>query len=338
MLGLMLSHGNSEEYNITEYLIVMFFCMCLFFLADRYSLNVNISKRRPIPVKFIIFITLLITIFLLYTYRGRMRIVSFSEIYSLREANSSVVSGFWVYLEPWARAFFYPFLFVYGYLKNKRTFMLMGIAGFIMLFSISASKGTLLSPLIMLFFLKLYELQQKYNFNIYALAIFSLSILITIALTWHNSNLLVGTFATVFLQRSITCEGWLIGGWYVPFFADHPYTYFTSINAIRAIGFNSPYGDAALGEVVSEGGMNANANFWCMDGVAGAGPIGIVVISLIMFLYFVFMNGLAKKVNISFLLMLLIIPSISLVNVSFFTYLLSFGIIWIILTSMYVKI
>ena len=337
MLGLMLSHGNSDEYNVQAYLIVMFLCMCLFFLADKHSIKINISRNRPIPVIAVVVLAAIITFFLLYTYSGRMRFVGLADIYTLRAENSSVVSGFWGYLEPWARSFFYPFLFVYGYLKKRWPFMAFGIAGFVMLFTISASKGTLLSPLIMLFFLKLYDWQQKYNFNIYALAIFGLSLLISIALLWYDSSPFIGAFATVFLQRSITCEGWLIAGWYVPFFKDHPYTYFTSINAVRAIGFDSPYGDAALGEVVSEGGMNANANFWCMDGIAGAGPAGIIIISLIIYFYFIFMNGLSKKTNMSFLLMMLIIPSISLVNVSFFTYLLTFGILWVIIAALYVK-
>lgn len=60
----------------------------------------------------------------------------------------------------------------------------------------------------------------------------------------------------------------------MPFFSSHPNTYFNHVSFINKLTDADPYHGEAIGKVVSEGGMNANAIFWAMDGVTAMGVTG----------------------------------------------------------------
>ena len=84
--------------------------------------------------------------------------------------------------------------------------------------------------------------------------------------------------------------------------------------------------------------MNANAIFWAMDGVTAMGVTGVAIVSILFAIFLIFINRLVNDENKAFVCTLLIMPTMMLLNVSFFTFLLSEGIILIVLALRYVDI
>ena len=84
----------------------------------------------------------------------------------------------------------------------------------------------------------------------------------------------------------------------------------------------------------NQGGVNANANananFWATDGVAAQGIIGIVIITVIMFLFLLWINSLFKNRQSIFYILVFTGEIFSLLNVSFFTTLLSSGLLFLV--------
>ena len=145
-------------------------------------------------------------------------------------------------------------------------------------------------------------------------------------------------FAAVFLMRTLTISGCLFAGYYLPFFHDHSYTYFSHINIINFFFNSNPYAGREIGNVVSEGGMNANAIFWAMDGVAGGGVVGVFIVSVLFLGFLYLINALSSSTNRRFVCIIMVMPTIALLNVSFFTFILSEGVLLILLCLYKVKL
>ena len=75
-----------------------------------------------------------------------------------------------------------------------------------------------------------------------------------------------------------------------------------------------------------------------MDGVASCGVWGVGIISFIVFYFLMLLNGICNNNNKYFVYTIILMPMVALVNVSFFTTVLSKGILFIFLTIGFVKI
>ena len=84
--------------------------------------------------------------------------------------------------------------------------------------------------------------------------------------------------------------------------------------------------------------MNANAVFWAMDGITAGGVVGVFVVSLLFLIFLYYINSITTESNLRFVCILFVMPTIALLNVSFFTFLLSEGVLLIILTMFCVKL
>ena len=256
--------------------------------------------------------------------RSQMRLVGFKDVYDVRLQEREYSNVLMLYLSAWTGWFFVPFLFCYGLLKNNVKMMLCGGLCCLLLYMMFALKTQILSPLILYALFRFFNYQKKNPVGLPA--IFTICILLLS--TFLLSNLedeTVYLLASLVLMRTLTISGCLFAGWYLPFFQSHPHTYFTHINIIGAITQANPYHGQAIGTVVSEGGMNANAIFWAMDGVTAMGVMGVVIISILFFIYLLVLNAMTDEKNLSFVCVLMVMPTMALLNGSFFTFLLSNG-------------
>lgn len=336
ILSLLFNFPIDNDYSVIEYWVIICFFMSLYFYSDRIKIRTRPIKEK-VPVFFFWVIAVLVILLQFSIYRNNMRLVGFGDIYKLRAENAELAGGIINYINSWSNTFIYPFIFLYGLFTKNKKLIIFGSISFIFLYSIFGSKSDLFSPIILLSLYYFFRWQERKGINL--LSVFSLGIgLMTIVLLSNLDNETVYIVAAVFLMRTLTISGCLFSGYYLPFFYDHPHTYFSHINVVNAITNSNPYHGKAIGKVVSEGGMNANAIFWAMDGITGMGVIGVAIVSFFFLIFLIFLNSLTTKKNIRFVCMLMVIPTISLLNTSFFTFLLSEGVFLVVLTLLFVNI
>lgn len=336
ILGLCLDIPINSGIDIYSYYVVLSISMSLFFLADRRKIVLSSFKSgKKIDEVWIWRIIVLFILLLFVTYAGNIRLVNFKEIYQLREENAAVTSSFMGYVYSWCANFFFPFVFCYGLIKKSKFFIVAGSILFVFLFSIMGQKSDVFAPVILFILYRVILWQDKYKTNVMgpiSLGLLVISIYLLNNLDSDSSYEIAG----LLFSRTLG-----VGAYHVPmyldFFKNHPYTYFSHINIINAITNSYPYSQS-IGEMVAGDGSNSNAIFWLMDGVASCGVWGVGIISFIVFYFLMLLNGICNNNNKYFVYTIILMPMVALVNVSFFTTVLSKGILFIFLTIGFVKI
>ncbi len=336
ILGTLFNYSETNDYNIVGYWVVLCLFMSLYFLADRSKWKTS-YKKKTVPLNRVWAFVAISFVILLATNYSRMRLVSLDNVYDLRLQEGNWGGPLVGYIAAWAGTFTFPFVFCYGIYYHNKKCIIIGALLFVFQYSIFGLKSQLFAPLILLGLYKFFEWQEKWDLNLLPLFTIGISILSL----WFMDNLdnpSIYLLAAVFLMRTLTISGCLFAGWYLPFFQSHPYTYFQHINFVNAITGGNPYAGKAIGTVVSEGGMNANAVFWAMDGITAGGVVGVFVVSLLFLIFLYYINSITTESNLRFVCILFVMPTIALLNVSFFTFLLSEGVLLIILTMFCVKL
>ena len=327
-----LSYNNTDElgYNtVLLHQVVLAFSMSFFFLVDKIK---TIKSKRlilNIPIFWFHVFTILTTLYLVYKFSGNMRFVGFEDIYDLRSENSQFSDPISQYLTMWATYLIYPIYFSLGLVKRQKMYLLIGILGHIMIYMISGAKASILMPVI-IFLIYIVVTKIKYLSFSQSLAFFVSSLSLLLFKVDVDSLFL---FRSIFLMRTLSMPGYLFSN-YLSFFSNHPYTQYSHIGIVNSFTNSYPYGDIPIGVVIGDYDMtnaNANANFWATDGVAAYGLMGIVIITITMIVFFIVVNNLLKDKKTIFSYLVFTGTILSLLNVSFFTTLLSSGLLLLVL-------
>ncbi len=339
-----ISYYNSIDFYLRlSYQVVLLFAQTSFFCVDKIFTPKKIKPiKNKIPFNILLIAIILISIYTIAINYNNIQFVNFyvnsDELYDLRSQNSSLLSsGINGYLINWLSKVFYPLLLIIclsnaNYIKGS-----IVIAASLLIFSITAGKIDFFMSLIIIAFYFILDKNPNYIKNyFYSSLIFTLLIISVLVLSIVDSEFGFMT-ASILFMRTLSISGFLFAH-YVQFFQNHPYTNFAHINFINAITNDYPYGDMPLGRAVFYGGMNGNANFWIMDGVAGNGVLGVLLISIVFFFFLKFINRLKSTYDERLLYLFFLPFVISLTNVSFFTTLLTGGGIILILVLYFVKL
>lgn len=333
VLGMFMSSLDSSIFNILEYVIFLFFGIFIIGL-NYFSLNypiLNISFRAPFWF-FFYFIFFIMFFHVFFVFGSSFKFISpFSEeIYILREQSSYTTDDSFVgYSILILSGSILPFLLSLGLRDKVISFLIISILGQFILYMTAANKAFIFS-LFFLFFIY-FILQKKNNLLISSLVIGILILVISILLSFFSqfsdnefSKLFVGIFTIRFVGISS-----LNSILYFDFFNNNPFTYYSHIGLFRGF-LNYPYGELELGQVI---GMeyfdsvlaNYNATFLITDGYAALGNMGIIIICIIVSISFFLFDLLLSKKDYFLCVMSLSYSGINLMNVSFFTSLLSGG-------------
>lgn len=341
---LTISFYDTIDFNTRiSYQIVLLFAQTSFFCVDKLFTpqKIKLIKKR-IPFNILLLSVILISLYIIAINRNNMQFVNFyknpEDLYSLRSQNSIQQSfGINGYLINWLSKIFYPLLLIIYIKQSKYIKAGFVIVASLLIFSITAGKIDFFMSLIIIAFYfildKNPDIIKKYFFSIFVFAITFMSVFI---LAKVDTEIGFMTAAILFM-RTLSISGFLFVH-YIQFFQNNPYTNFAHINIVNAFTGDYPFGDMPLGRAVFYGGMNGNANFWIMDGVASNGVLGILIISFILFFILKFINRF-KTIYDERLLYLIFLPIIiSITNVSLFTTLLTGGGILLILILYFVKL
>lgn len=337
-----IQYSFSNYYNVINYQLVFLFAMCLFFLSDffiynKYSVTANTDV---IPVKLWLWSGVMLSIIVLTSYGpSSLRLVSFEEVYDVRNDNQDVLDSNPIigYFVLWISYVFVPLFAAIGLMNKKKSMIALSVMFALLIYMSTGSKATILAPFFAFsIFFCLKHIGFKYLFPTVVAGF--LLVMIWSDVAGNNENKVNFMVASVLLLRTLGISG-LLSIAYIDFFANNPYTYYSHIGIVNKITGAYPYGNDVLGKAVWSGfrnvnvedAMNANANFLVTDGIAACGVFGVFFISIIFFLLLIYINKVTARYNQTFVFILLLGAVLSLLNVSLFTTLVSCGLLLLIL-------
>lgn len=328
------------EYLRNSYQIFFFILMIVYFRTDSFTLfkKTVITSKRTVPFKVIPIITILLFVILIILNRSQLHFVNFfsdsKSLYEFRESANIQL----IYVLCWLRAAFLPLLMLCYLSKSDWVRYSITFAGFVLLFMLDQQKMTIVFPFAItaiFFAIRFYKTQFAYRFHIFLVAIF---ITIPIIIMKYEENPLSIMFSLIFIYR-IQCIAGMQFQRYLDFFEiqDNPFTYYTHIGIVNKLTGLYPYHDP-IGVAINTDGSNSNATFFLMDGVAGGGITGCMIIGIVFLLVKSLLNSFSYVYSVPLLIALFLFPLQSLMNVSLFTALFSHGIIVLILILLFVDI
>lgn len=256
-----------------------------------------INDSRLITNKFttVINIFTYISLFLLiYENHGHMSLVSFDDVYFLREA--SAMSGgntLSKYFIMWLSFCFIPFYAITGLVsKNWLTIVFSILLGLIV-YMANGSKSALFQPFLVILFWYFFDFTKK---NTLSKLLASLSLVISILLC-ISSNI-SDSLKSVLLVRTLSTGGWTLVTYY-EYFTKNGYTYFTHLWPIELLFAGYPYGEYSLGQLIGieysgSSEANFNANFWASDGIASMGIWGLMPATLLLLIILYLIDNMSK--------------------------------------------
>lgn len=241
-------------------------------------------------------LTLASLFILILEYRSSMRLVSFADVYNLREEareiRTTAVTG---YVTLWLTYCFGPFYLARALIRKKITDWTAGLLIFLLIYMATGSKLALLTPIIMIGLQILGINSKDFLKNILFLLNSSIAALVILIptegpLRWVNA---------IIFGRILGSNGWT-GAVYYEYFSNSGYTFYTHIGPVNSILNLYPYHDHSLGQEIAKAYFNSdaanfNAGFWASDGFAALGIAGVFIITLFMLIFFKILNASSRK-------------------------------------------
>lgn len=332
------------SYHI-DYMIAFFLGIILFFLSSRSSISNSkyTSKIGRLNLSLFVKFGFFCAFVLLFIYRNSLHMVSFEDVYDLREENSELGKDFALsgYFQMWCQNLFSPLLMAVGLYKKNIKYILLGFLMSLLIYTATGLKSSMITPFLIIAF---YFFMRRYMSK--SIALFLPAFTVIIGILYISSFFLTGPIATmaygVVFMRSIGIAAQL-APCYISVFDSHPYTYYSHINIVNKITGQYPFsnpslGNAVWGEYKGNDVNNANANFWLTDGTAALGVTGVVIISVFFCSLLVYIDKLSNNHDKTTVFSMLIPIIISLTNGSIFTTLLSSGLIIAMILLRYSKL
>ncbi len=303
-------------------------CMVLLFSVDSIIIrNPFALTTRVDLIKVVFFLTLAATMFLVVVYRGNLQFVSFADVYVHRFENHDLGEGLVTrYTAAWLNSVLIPVCLAYGLVRRQYRYFMLGIGSCLVIYMAMASKATIVLPVV---YLGMYALLGQGRLRaIFPWLVGGLAVSMCVMLWVPDTDSIWFVVSSLALMRNIGTGG-VLTNLYYEYFINHPHTLYTHIGLVQMVARSYPYGDLQVGQVVGQyffsAEMNANANFWAMDGIAALGLIGVPIITVVCALMFMAMNSVTRGHNLLFVVMCFLPFAASIANVGVLQSLFSGG-------------
>jgi hypothetical protein len=287
-------------------------------------------------------------IFLLWIALGGILVANFisimtfsglEQIYDQRALAKEESSLFLGYAQTYFSNVFSPALIAIGLLKSNWKPVVIGVFGCLITFMIDAQKTVFLLPFVIIALH--YALKSKILvFRSTAFFVSILGILTLLAVSLHEQNDVAAFLSTTLVFRTLTIPG-LFFSQYYDYFSVEGYTYWSHVRGLNMIiptpeaYIGDPYWPK-LGYIIGDRvqhlpGNNANAHLFADNGIASAGFVGVLVISLILAGWLLLIDKVSKGWDRRYALLVLFSPALFLTNGPLFSILSGYGgIFWTI--------
>jgi hypothetical protein len=271
-----------------------------------------------------------LSVWLIVVFRHHISIVSFSDVYDLRNAAEDIAEGSLVNFAYMGLAgAINPFLIGCGLYYRRNWMFLAGALGQLLVYSVGGTKGSILSILFVpgiYFLLKVGRLPFALKFSGGVLALLG-GTCASYILAGYEPGPLHTMVLFVVLMRILSGNG-LIMGWYYDFFQRNPLTYMSHIRVVRWF-VHYPYANYVGVEVGShysgDPTLDATTSFWATDGIGGFGLPGLLFISVFCTFVFWVLDSASQRHDPRLAAAVTAYAAYNLANISIFTSLYSGG-------------
>jgi hypothetical protein len=309
----------------------MFFGLSI--LEAIYYVPLSISFHVRVPsTSFWVVVTSIMAVLVgysVYSFGAILRFANLKEIYSVRSALAEAVEAsgtrFGFYAQMWLAGFFFPFFAAVGALTRRKWLLVLAAGGYLLLFGIGGSKTTLFAIIYFPAILLWLAYAKRYKVPVFALGLCGL---LSIGVLMESVGLTGAAYwyVAVVNFRTFSVPAQLIGQ-YFDFFSNNPLTYMSHVGGINILVPN-PYDMAIPGLIGTHyygAPVGANAGFWAGDGLAGFGPAGIVIMSVVCAIVFWIFDSIAKRCEPRFVIVAATFIATSFGNISLPTTIVSGG-------------
>ena len=288
----------------------------------------NSASRLPLRQPWTIAVLLSIASYglMFATFGIRFRLLSFSDVYSVRAVFTEQASGPLSYLLNWQANVINPLFIVYGIRSRRRPPLVAGMLGDFLIYATTGYKSIVFSALAVIAII--FALQQKKSATRspaagmrLGLAFAGLVVVAYIVDTIGHSII----WSSLFVRRMSLVAG-VNTGYYFQYFGVGPkahlaYGVFGSILGETAVV--PPPQQIAIAVYHTTVG-NPNANMWA-DAYANFGYIGVVIFTLVLASFLWALDRVAQNVDRRVAAVLVTVPALTLANSGLFTCLLTHG-------------
>lgn len=329
--------GNPSEFYVSSLLALAgAIALCSLLTSGNEPTSVEKGPGDSF-VQFMIggFCIMAITLFI--TFRNILSFASIDDIYVQRFAAAEIGNGLVGYFRTYFSYVFSPTLIAIGLVSRRRSLVLAGVAGYILSYAIDAAKIALVIPATIFIFVGARFLRIT-STSIYT---FGIAVFAGVTSLFTEYSAAVRYFVDVLLLRTITIPGQTFSQYY-DLFEERGYTYWSNTRFIDLVvpppvAFRSDPFWPVLGQIVgaeyygADSRMNANANLFAGEGVAAGGPLGVIVIALLLAGWLRMMDRYSQDWNRTFVITIVIPVGMALTNIHLTTLLLSFGgLFWLV--------
>jgi hypothetical protein len=275
-------------------------------------------------------IAVLLAAWLLVVYRKNLHILSFADVYDLRDAASDTAEGSQVnYAFMAITGAVGPFLMAYGLYYRKWWCFASGACSQLLIYSIGGTKGSILS---ILFVPGMYILLTRsrrpfgMKFLLGAIAVIGLPCL-SYVMVGGEPGVIHAMALFVILLRTLSMNG-LTTAQYYDFFTRNPLTYYSHLHFVNwfiKYPYKYPIGVEVGLRYSGDLGLDATGHFWAMDGLAALGLPGILVISVACACVFWLLDSIASRHTPELAALVITYAAYNIANIGLFTSLLSGG-------------
>lgn len=251
-------------------------------------------------------------------------LVAFSDVYSVRFQYRDTVAeagGLIGYAIPWVGNVINPFLMAYGLTRRRFDLLGLGVAGQLLVYSITGFKSIALSTVLLVALL--FVIRREGRFFGVSMVGGSVALVAAAAVAGVWGGLLSVTYLAV--GRLIITSG-LLTGYYLDFFSSHPKALMG--HSVFAPLVDYPYDTTPAfligARYFQRPEMSANANVWA-DAFANFGYGGVFFFTIILGVFFWVYDSAAQRHDYRLAALLMGVPAISLSNTALQTSMLTHG-------------
>ena len=307
--------------------------MCLGFLLILLAARLPHWRLPGIPIPEKTFYAVLvalcvaISLCLIAVFHGSMHLVSLMEVYEQRALFKEATSPIFTYLLCWQGYVIAPLVFLHALRTKNIPLMIFAMATQVMTFTIGGHKAFLFFiPYTLLLWAVIGDKSSK---NVMLFVGIFVLLFLGIYLQHNHVPVIIEILMNAFLLVRLFAMSAYSSAAYILYFTENPFTYFSHIrgfNLIIPTQYSAP--DVSIPDMIGKyaTGFNdvLNCHFWA-DGYACDGPLGVVVISLLVAGIFLVIDYLALRKDTRIVLTLIGLHGSVLANSSIFTWLVTEG-------------
>lgn len=275
--------------------------------------------------------------FIVLSFKDVMTFAALENVYDQREAGRSR-NALEAYGQTYLAYVFSPALLAVGLVKRRLIWMTAGALGFLTMYAITAERTIFLLPLVMVVAYKVLRMRVGHTALMSIVMVF-LALMIHISVQMSDQSPVFELVSLYFVFRTFSIPGAML--WqYAEVFSEKTLTLWSNVKGFDWLVHTPPAFESdpkwpQLGRIVAERVLekesNSNANLFVYDGLAAAGPVGILAICMVLGIWLSLVDRTTSRTGGQFACLVYIPMAFVLANGSIFSALLSFGgLFWLI--------